>query len=163
MPVSLLIRPAEHRDLDVMVRFNAALAQETEGVALDPERLRRGIRALLEDPQKGFYLLAETEGEVIGQVMVTFEWSDWRDGVFYWIQSVYVRPDRRRQGVFRALYRRVEGMARERPGVCGLRLYVVRGNARAQQTYRTLGMHSTPFEMLEVDFVIDRHESFKNH
>ncbi|MSS69945.1 MAG: GNAT family N-acetyltransferase [Candidatus Latescibacteria bacterium] len=155
----MLIRPAEPRDLDVMVRFNTALAQETEGVDLDPERLRRGIRALLEDPQKGFYLLAEEEDGVVGQIMVTFEWSDWRDGVFYWIQSVYVRPDRRRQGVFRALYRSVEHTARERPGVCGLRLYVVRGNAQAQQTYRTLGMNPTPFEMLEVDFVIDRHET----
>jgi ribosomal protein S18 acetylase RimI-like enzyme len=158
--VPLHIRPAEPRDLDVITRFNAALAQETEGVRLDPERLRRGILALLKDPQKGFYLLAEEEGEIVGQVMVTFEWSDWRNGVFYWIQSVYVRPDRRRQGVFRALYRRVETTARERPGVCGLRLYVDRDNVRARQTYRSLGMSGANYDVMEVDFVINRHESY---
>ena len=157
--MSLTIRPAEARDIDTLVCFNAALAQETEGITLEPERLRKGVRALLDDAGKGFYLVAEEGGEVVGQIMVTFEWSDWRNGVFYWIQSVYVRPDRRRQGMFRALYGRVEALAQERPEVCGLRLYVMRDNVRAQQTYRTLGMSATPFEMLEVDFVIERHET----
>ena len=155
----LHIRPAAPRDLDALVRFNAALAKETEAVDLDPDRLRPGVLAVLQDPQKGFYLVAEEGGEVVGQVMVTFEWSDWRNGVFYWIQSVYVRPDRRREGIFRALYRRVETMARERPGVCGLRLYVMRDNDRARQTYRKLGMNPAPFDMLEVDFVLARHET----
>jgi len=156
--VPLLIRPAGPRDLEPIARFNAALAQETEGVRLDPELLRQGVLAVLKDPQKGFYLLAEEGGEIVGQVMITFEWSDWRNGVFYWIQSVYVAPDRRRQGIFRALYRRVEAMARERPGVCGLRLYVDRANTKAQQTYRSLGMSGANYDVMEVDFVINRHE-----
>lgn len=155
--LSLAIRPAEVRDIDTIVAYNMALALETEGIALQAERVWRGVQALLEDDRKGFYLVAEMGGVVVGQIMVTFEWSDWRNGVFFWIQSVYVRPDRRRRGVFRALYGRVEATARARPDACGLRLYVMRDNGQAQETYRSLGMSRTPFEMLEVDFVIERH------
>jgi GNAT superfamily N-acetyltransferase len=136
----MLIRRAEGRDEDTLVAFNAAMAWETEHLRLDAAVLRRGVRAALADPAKGFYLVAEADGEVVGQTLVTFEWSDWRDGYFWWVQSVYVRPDARRGGVFRALFEHVREAAVAAPDVIGVRLYVDRDNARAQATYAALGM-----------------------
>ena len=143
-------------DAPVIAEFNARLARETEHLELDPVPLRAGVEAVLSDPAKGIYWVAETGGEVVGQLMITFEWSDWRNGVFWWIQSVYVRSDWRSRGVFKALYRHVEQMARSRNDVCGLRLYVERDNQRAQQTYQKLGMRPTPYDIYEVDFRIAR-------
>ncbi len=149
------ITPALLHHAAAIVSNNAAMALETEGKRLDEERLTRGVRLLLEDRAKGFYLVAETDGaEVIGQLMVTFEWSDWRAGTFWWVQSVYVVPTHRRQGIYRALYERVLEMAREDGGVCGVRLYVERENVRAMETYRALGMARAHYEMFEVDFVL---------
>src|SRR6185369_14223969 len=107
----LVIRRAEPRDLAALVAGNAAMALETEGRRLDPARLERGVRALLADPAKGFYLVAEEAGNVVGQLMITTEWSDWRDGVFWWIQSVHVVPSHRRRGVYRRLHREAEQRA----------------------------------------------------
>ena len=153
-PLEVKVRPAAIGDLDVLVRFNAAIAKETEGRNLDMERLRKGTRAVLESSERGYYLVAETESIVIGQVFVTYEWSDWRNGVFWWIQSVYVEPSVRKRGVYRALHARVLNDARARGGVCGVRLYVEKENEAAQEAYTRLGMNLTPYRVYEQDFVL---------
>ncbi len=130
------------------------MALETEHTSLDRSRLRAGVEALLADPAKGFYLVAESDGEVVGQLMITYEWSDWRNGTFWWIQSVYVAPAHRGRGVFKALYRRVEELASQNGGVCGLRLYVERQNDRAKAVYEGLGMAATHYQMMEVDYTL---------
>jgi GNAT superfamily N-acetyltransferase len=112
--------------------------------------LAPGVRAVFADAAKGFYTVAENErGEIVGQMMVTFEWSDWRNGWFWWVQSVYVRDDARRGGVFRALYKEVERQAAADPGVIGLRLYVEEDNTRARDTYRAMGMTVTTYGLME--------------
>ena len=143
------IRAAASADLEALVDFNAAMAEETEALTLDRARLRRGVAALLAEPARGRYRVAELDGEVVGALLLTYEWSDWRCGDWWWIQSVYVRPEARRRGVFRALYRSVEDEARADPGVCGLRLYVERDNVTAQNTYASLGMAETHYRMYE--------------
>src|SRR5947209_11529784 len=114
--------PAAMGDLEVLVRFNAAIAKETEGRQLNMERLRNGTRAVLESSERGYYLVAETESVVVGQLFVTYEWSDWRNGMFWWIQGVYGQPSVRGRGVYRALHARVLKDAHARGHVCGLRL-----------------------------------------
>src|SRR5688572_24082339 len=126
--MELHIRRATPADESVVAAYNAALAWETERKRLDPEILGAGVRAVLADPAKGFYTLAELAREVVGQVMVTYEWSDWRNGWFWWVQSVYVREDARRHGVFRALFTDLRKRAEADPTVIGLRLYVEREN-----------------------------------
>lgn len=152
----LEVRRATPADRDVIAAYNAAMAHETEHLTLDAERLRAGVSAVLADPARGFYLVAEQGGLVVGQMMITYEWSDWRNAVFWWIQSVYVHPEHRREGVFKALYSYVEQAARQDPGVCGLRLYVERENQRARAVYARLGMRHAPYEMFELDFVLAR-------
>ncbi|WP_439626675.1 GNAT family N-acetyltransferase [Gemmata sp.] len=148
--MGLTIRPATAADEAVLVAFNAALALETEHKTLRPDVLGSGVRAVFADPARGFYTVAQNEGgEVVAQMMVTFEWSDWRNGWFWWVQSVYVRPDARRSGAFRSLYREVERRAAADPGVIGIRLYVERENARARATYRALGMAETTYGVME--------------
>ena len=132
------------------------MALETEHLTLDPGRLQSGVQRLVEDSSKGFYLVAWDDGRIVGQLMITFEWSDWRNGTFWWIQSVYVEPAYRGRSVFKALYRHIENMARTTPDVCGLRLYVEGENHRAQEVYRRLGMTTTPYQMFEIDFVMRR-------
>lgn len=141
-------------DLAVLVEFNAALAHETEGKALDRTRLERGVAALLADATKGRYFVASRDGAVVGALCITYEWSDWRDGVFWWIQSVYVHASARRQGVYTQLYRHVEALARATDGVCGLRLYVDHDNERAQAVYAALGMNASHYRFFELDFVL---------
>ena len=151
MTHSLRIRAATPADAEVIADFNAALAWETESLTLDRGRLRPGVAAVLLDPGKGRYWVAEIEGEVIGQLLLTFEWSDWRHGNFWWIQSVYVRPDSRGRGVFKALFNHVRTLAATTPEVCGLRLYVETHNTAAKVVYHRLGMKSTSYELLEID------------
>ncbi|MBM3981771.1 MAG: GNAT family N-acetyltransferase [Planctomycetes bacterium] len=148
--MSLTIRPATAADEAVLVAFNTAIAWETERKRLDPAVLSAGVRAVLADPARGFYTVAESGGEVVGQIMVTFEWSDWRNGWFWWVQSVYVAEGARRGGVFRALYRAIESRAAADPAVIGLRLYFEADNTRAQATYRALGMADTSYGMMEL-------------
>jgi GNAT superfamily N-acetyltransferase len=150
--MTITIRQAHTEDAEIIARFNEAIAWESEGVRLDGPRLRRGVAAVLRDAARGVYYLAERGGEVVGQTLVTYEWSDWRNGVFWWIQSVYVRGDCRRKGVFSLLHRHVESIARATPEVCGLRLYVERDNLRAQKTYLALGMNSPGYQVMEIDF-----------
>lgn len=147
--MSLLIRDATLADVADLVDWNAAMAWETEHKRLDPEVLRRGVAGVLEQSRRGFYLVAERAGVAVGSLLVTFEWSDWRCGDFWWIQSVYVDPSARRGGVFRALYAAVEQRAAAADAV-GLRLYVETHNAHAQQTYEGLGMQRCHYFMYEM-------------
>ncbi len=147
--MNLTLRPATPADVPVIVAFNEALAFESENARLAADVLAAGVRAMFDDPSRGFYTLAERNGEIVGQIMVTYEWSDWRNGWFWWIQSVYVRDDARRGGVFRALYREIERRATADPAVIGLRLYFDRDNTKAQATYLALGMVQKSYDMME--------------
>jgi GNAT superfamily N-acetyltransferase len=146
--VSLLIRAASLADLSDLLAWNAAMAWETEQKRLDPAVLERGIRGVFEERRRGFYLVAERDGAAVGSLLVTYEWSDWRCGDFWWIQSVYVAPAARRGGVFRALYAEV-GQRAASAGAVGLRLYVETENRRAQATYADLGMQHCHYFMYE--------------
>src|SRR5262245_53766191 len=147
MPVT--VRRAAPADAPVVVEFNRLLAEESEGKTLDLSLLTPGVAAGLADECKALYFVAEADGATVGQMMITFEWSDWRNGWFWWIQSVYVRPEARRQGVFRALFDHVHQAARHDPTVIGLRLYVERDNKAAQETYQRMGMEWTSYLVLE--------------
>ncbi len=146
------IRDARRGDATVVADYNRQMALETEGKQLDEVILRQGVEAVLSDPSKGRYFLAEAEGRVVGQMMITLEWSDWRNAWFWWIQSVYVHPDHRRQGVFSALFRHVQRAAMGSGQVCGLRLYAERENETAKATYQRLGMRETHYDMFELEF-----------
>jgi ribosomal protein S18 acetylase RimI-like enzyme len=147
MPIS--VRRASIADAAIIAEFNRRLAEETEDKALDAALLRAGVEAGLADENKALYFVAEDGGEIIGQLMLTREWSDWRNGWMWWIQSVYVRSDARRRGTFRALYRHVFEAARADLRVIGLRLYVEHTNEAAQQTYERLGMTRTSYQVFE--------------
>ncbi len=153
MNQDISIRLADERDVSALVSFNQAMARETEGKSLDQSVLTSGVKHLLEQTQLGFYVVAEDRSaerlEVIGSLMVTYEWSDWRDGLFWWIQSVYILPHARRRGVYRRLYEFVKELAATRGGVRGFRLYVEKENRIAQQTYEQLGMQETQYLMYE--------------
>ena len=152
--MSLSIRQAATDDRDRIVLFNQAMAKETEGRILDRGTLNRGVDAMLADPARGRYFVAEEErippdeAEIVGQLAVTTEWSDWRNGEIWWIQSVYVARSHRRRGIYGQLHRHVRAMARE-AGVIGLRLYVERDNEAAQSTYLALGMLPSSYVMYE--------------
>jgi len=146
------VRAASLDDVPHLVAAGLGLASETEGIALDADRLERGVRAVFTDPQKGFYVVAEVAGQVAGSLLVTFEWSDWRDAWYWWIQSVYVKKPFRRRGIYTAMYRHLEAQARRRPDVWGLRLYVDRDNRAAQAAYQRLGMDRSRYEMYGADF-----------
>ena len=145
----LTVRPATPADAAVVVEFNRLLALESEGKVLDPAVLAKGVTACLADPNKGRYFVAEDGGEVLGQMALTYEWSDWRNGWLWWIQSVYVRLDARRRGVFRALYDHVRRAAEADPDVIGIRLYMERDNEKARQTYLGVGMSPTSYVVFE--------------
>lgn len=145
----MLIRKAKAQDLTALVQFNQAMAQETEGLVLDETTLTKGVSTLLNSPEKGFYLVAEIKGEIAGSLMVTFEWSDWRAKDYYWIQSVYIRPQNRRQGIYGKLYNEVKNLAQANGGAASFRLYVEQENTAAQQTYKALGMKQSYYLMYE--------------
>jgi GNAT superfamily N-acetyltransferase len=162
----LIVRSARLEDVDALVAFSAAMALETEGRVLDKERLRQGTVAVFESPARGFYMVAELPGEpqkmVIGQLLVTYEWSDWRNATFWWIQSVYVHEAWRRRGVYRRMHEVVLRQARARGDVCGVRLYVERENRRAQAAYARVGLSPSSYRVFEEDFVLPR-KSGKGH
>ncbi len=151
------VRPARPADRDLIVGFNRAMARETEGHDLDMPTITAGVEAVLADPAKGRYFIAEcavkeavrsTGREAVGQLMVTLEWSDWRNGPIWWIQSVYIAPEHRRRGVYRMLHASVREAGRA-AGAVGLRLYVDRENLTAQATYVALGMQESRYIMYE--------------
>ena len=151
------VRRAVPEDLESIVRFNAAMALETEGKVLDLEQLREGVAAVFQRQGLGFYCVAEVGGRVVGQLMITTEWSDWRNSKYWWIQSVYVDADHRRRGVYRTLHSFVVAEAQERGGVRGLKLYVDRDNKRAQNAYASLGMSHSNYDLWEIDFDPSKH------
>ena len=145
----LTIRRATVDDTETLARFNEAMAEETEEKTLDPDTVRAGVRAVFDRPEQAFYLVAEQDDTIVGSLMITTEWSDWRNADFWWIQSVYVHPSARRTGVYTALHRDVRRRAHDTGGVCGLRLYVEQDNAVAQAAYDELGMTEPPYRMYE--------------
>lgn len=146
---SFQIRSAVPDDCQHIADFNTRLAYETESKMLDPATIEKGVRTLLNDSRHGRYFVAVEGAEVIGQLMHTREWSDWRNGEIWWIQSVYVRPEDRRRGVFRALYQHLESLAFADPGVVGVRLYVEKQNSKAIATYHSLGMADAGYAVME--------------
>jgi GNAT superfamily N-acetyltransferase len=150
MPVA--IRAARPTDLEFLVEGNARMAAETEDRELDRELLAEGVAAVFANDSRGRYYIADDGDGPVGQLLVTREWSDWRSGWFWWIQSVYVVPEARGQGVFSQLYAHLLDAARRDPDVCGLRLYVDRANDHATAVYERLGMRDSGYRIYEVDF-----------
>lgn len=145
-------RMARADDLEFISQSNLAMAKETEDKVLDIDTLRAGVEVVLRDPSLGFYLIAECNDQRIGQLMVTFEWSDWRAGMFWWIQSVFVLEDQRRKGVFSALFASLKSQAKKQSKVCGLRLYAMDSNKKAHSTYLKMGMKQTDYLMFETEW-----------
>jgi GNAT superfamily N-acetyltransferase len=149
--IDIIIRQANLTDAAVIADFNIRLAMESEGLRLDPVVVKAGVAALLADPAKGVYYVAEVNGIVAGQLMITYEWSDWRNGNLWWIQSVYVKQDFRRRGVFRELFKHLESLARGQKDVRSLRLYMHAENSTARSSYENLGMERTQYEVFELE------------
>ncbi len=147
----LHIRQAGPGDAPTIADFNLRLARETEDLALDPETVRAGVKALLTDPAKGIYYVAELGGRIVGQLMITYEWSDWRNANIWWIQSVYVEESARGAGVFRKLFEHLRNLALKAGNVCSLRLYMHAENTRARASYEKLGMLQTYYQVFELD------------
>ena len=143
------IRQATAEDAESIAEFNRLMAFETEHKKLIPEVILTGVKTMIANPSHGFYLVAEKEGEIAGSLMITTEWSDWRNGVVWWVQSVYVRDEYRRQGIYRGLYEEVKSLSSSDESVCGYRLYVEKDNVRAQKSYESLGMIETDYLMYE--------------
>jgi GNAT superfamily N-acetyltransferase len=152
MNPSPIIRLAVGTDAATIAGFNIAIARETENLILDPVRIQNGVDALLADPRHGVYYVAVIDDRTVGQLMLTYEWSDWRNGNFWWIQSVYVEPEFRGRGIFTCLFNHIAALAASDKGVCGLRLYVEQHNERAKRTYERLGMAKTHYELYETEF-----------
>jgi ribosomal protein S18 acetylase RimI-like enzyme len=153
MPRKILVRTGKDKDIETITEFNMAMAWETEQKKLSLPVVAKGVQKVLENPQHGFYLVAEVANEVLGSLMVTFEWSDWRCALFWWIQSVYVKPEFRKQGIFKHLYEYLKDKASQEPNVCGFRLYVEQSNSIAQSTYGKVGMKETPYRVYEELFL----------
>jgi ribosomal protein S18 acetylase RimI-like enzyme len=149
--LTVSIRPATPADAGRIADFNRRLAEESEDKRLDRQTVLAGVKALLERPANGQYYVADNGVEIVGQLLITYEWSDWRNAQFWWIQSVYVASQFRRQGVFSKLYAHVAELARSSPGVCGLRLYVEEHNTRALATYRALGLSNPGYRVMEIE------------
>ena len=143
------IRIAKAEDAPDLVEFNQAMALETEGKRLETEVLQSGVTAVLNDKNKGFYVVAEDENKIVGGLMVTFEWSDWRDNWFWWIQSVYILPEARGKKIYSRMYDFVKEKARDSGDVCGFRLYVEKENTNARKVYEKLGMEASHYLMYE--------------
>jgi ribosomal protein S18 acetylase RimI-like enzyme len=150
------IRRARKEDIPSIVRYNLAMAQETEDKILDRATLTRGVESILANDRYGFYVMAEVNAQPVGQLMITYEWSDWRNGLFWWIQSVYVAPEFRGKGIYRELYQFVFLQAKADASICGIRLYVDKNNVHAKKVYERCGMREAHYDMFEVDFVIGK-------
>ena len=145
----IVVRQATLDDSMILSQFNMSMAEETEGRQLDQTTVNAGVKQLFRDSRQGFYLMAEVGGSARGSLMITYEWSDWRNGLFWWIQSVYVVPAARRSGVFTALYQYVKKMAQDDNAACGLRLYMEKDNLPARAVYMAIGMDTTPYQVFE--------------
>lgn len=145
----ITIRQAHRKDISDIVRFQAAMALETENLQLNTNIATLGTTALFDDPGKGIYFIAEHNNQPVGSLMITYEWSDWRNGTVWWIQSVYVEKEHRRSGVFALLYNHVKTIVQETPDLKGLRLYVEKNNLIAQQVYKNMGMDGEHYQLFE--------------
>ena len=165
LPNQLIIRAANLDDVESIITFSAAMALETENRHLDVARLRQGTLSLLNTPSYGFFMVAEVREterpRLVGQLMITYEWSDWRNGVFWWIQSVYVDPAWRRRGVFRRIHDAVVLQAKADPKVCGIRLYVEQENHAAAAVYQRVGLARSAYQVYEEDFVLSKQSARK--
>ena len=151
MTEKLIIKQANLADAPVIAEFNCKMAMETENLQLDSSTVGTGVENLMQRPEHGFYIVAKLNDRVIGQLLVTLEWSDWRNGMFWWIQSVYIEPEYRRQGIFRKMYQFISEYAKQE-SVIGLRLYVEQENKIAQKTYNELGMQKSNYQIYEQIF-----------
>ena len=147
---SIAVGRAATEDVAAIAQFNIAMAAETEDLALDPQTVHAGVAAVVSDDRRGFYLVARSDGKAVGSLMITYEWSDWRNGNLWWIQSVYVVPSARKQGIFRLLYDDVISLAKQSGDAAGVRLYVEKDNRGAQAVYRKLGMSETAYRVFEI-------------
>jgi len=145
----LLFRDATRDDVPAIIDFQLAMARETEDLDLDREILTKGVNALFTDPSLGRYYIADADGRAAGSLMITYEWSDWRNGMVWWIQSVYVLPEYRRRGIYAGLYAHIKKIVEPDPSVRGIRLYVDNRNASAQQVYARLGMEGEHYRVFE--------------
>ena len=146
---SVQIRKAKIEDLETIVKFNYNLAKETEDKELHIETLNKGVKAILLDESKGHYYVYTINDKVVGQIMYTYEWSDWRNGMYLWVQSVYVEADYRRKGIYKKLYNKVKNICDIDEGITGIRLYVEKENSNAKATYKSLGMNECNYHMYE--------------
>ena len=144
MAPDILVRKADGSDISTLIEYNRALANETENISLETGVLRLGIEKAL-DLKDCHYFVAELDGKIVGQTMITSEWSDWRNGVMWWMQSVYVHPDYRKRGVFQSIFKYIETLAENEPEVKALRLYVMQDNHTGQNAYRNLGMKKSGY------------------
>jgi len=143
------IRPANHSDHSIIVDFQVRMAKETEDMGLSTETVNKGVQSVLNDPNKGIYYVAERDGKVIASLLTTYEWSDWRNGMVLWIQSVYVLSEYRGQGVYKEMYLYLMAKVTNDPDLLGLRLYVEKDNVNAQKVYQKLGMDGEHYKMYE--------------
>jgi GNAT superfamily N-acetyltransferase len=145
----IAIRQAIAGEFWQISHFQEKVAMETENIKLDPATVQKGVKAVLSDPSKGCYYIAELNGRVAGSLLITYEWSDWRNSQILWIQSVYVLPEYRNKGVFRQLYAYIKEMVEEDINLCGIRLYVDKTNHKALQVYRSCGMNGEHYRLFE--------------
>lgn len=148
----MIVRKAEIKDLETIVDFQLAMAKETELIDLNKPTVEKGVAAVLKDNTKGTYYVAEKKGDVISSLLTTYEWSDWRNGTILWIQSVFVRPEFRRKGIYRKMYAHIKELVLNNENLNGIRLYADKSNHTAHKTYRNLGMspdHYVTFEWLK--------------
>jgi GNAT superfamily N-acetyltransferase len=150
--INIVVREGARRDTNDIVRFQQAMAFETEGKVLDDAPLKSGVTGIFGSSEKGFYLVAEVDGHLVGSLLITYEWSDWRNATFWWIQSVFVDTNWRRKGVYRSMHNYIFRIADSREDICGIRLYVERTNTIAQKTYNDLGMAHSHYDLYEIDF-----------
>ena len=151
--MKILIRQATIKDANSIIRCNKLMALETENIILNNKKAKDGVSNFFKRKDLGFYLIAEVDGKAVGQLMITYEWSDWRNGIFFWIQSVYVEKKYRGKKIFSLLFEHVSNMAKEKKDVCGLRLYVENSNLHAQKVYKKLGMKKLHYKIFETAFI----------
>ena len=144
-----MIRIAKRDDITTLAAFQVLMARETEDLELHPDTVRDGVSAVFDDPYKGFYLLTEENEEIVASLMITYEWSDWRAQTVWYIQSLYVKPEWRKKGIYRAMYEHLKEMIKNDNTVCGIRLYVDKTNTRAQKAYEALGMDGEHYRFYE--------------
>jgi ribosomal protein S18 acetylase RimI-like enzyme len=146
---NITYRRATRADAHLIVEFQIAMALETEELTLDLETCRRGVNAVFDNPALGEYFVAEFGGSVVGSTLITYEWSDWRDGMVWWIQSVYVAVEARRKGVYAGLYSYLQELTNASSEIRGIRLYVDLRNTSAQEVYTRLGMNGEHYRLFE--------------